>query len=174
MLESKEPLDETRLPELNQGELNASKWEWVDGNAIYYPCISGKCFPTDEQKLYGEILIEMLHEHINHDGKWRIVYRDPAKSNWDTITKTFRAYMPTVIEMQFLDLGNIPQFVVSAERRLDELLDWGFDNMVDLCEAAFTEHGALMKVIDIKESQKINAELPLLPPQNVVGSNLVH
>lgn len=65
--------------------------------------------------------------------------------------------MPTVIELQFLDTDDDPQFVVSLEKKLTHLLDWGFTAAIELCEAAWTEYLAMMKAIDIKPEQMIKS-----------------
>lgn len=152
-----DPEQENNLAELNPGNLNAAKFEWVDGKPEFFPCFDGKCYPTEEQKLYAEELMWQLNEQIAHNGKWRAVLRSPLKSQWDEISRTFRAYMPTIIELQFLDIDDDPQFVVALEKKLDKLLDWGFEAAVELCEAAHSEYSAMMIAMDIKPEQTVRA-----------------
>lgn len=152
-----DPSQASKLQPLNAGELNACKFDWYEGKAVFFPCISGKCYPTEEQKHFSEFLCYELNEQIPHDGRWRVVMRSPVKHKWDDVSRAFRAYMPTVIEMQYLDADGDPQFVTSLEEKLSKILDWGFITLLELAEAGYTEYKAMMQAMNISPEQTIKA-----------------
>lgn len=152
--QSEDPSALDDLPELNTGHVNAVKWEDVDGNTVFFPCPVGKCYPTEDQKLLAEILCQDLNEQLRLGGAWRVVWSQPAKVSWDQLTKIHRAYMPKKLECQYMDNEGDVQFVVAFEQSMRTLLNWGYDNLLSNCDAAYNEWASIMQIVDVRESQK--------------------
>lgn len=155
--EIKDPEQLKNLPELNVGDLNACKYEVIDGNPVFFPCLSGKCFPLDQQKWYCEFLCMSLNEHLHFDGSWRVVLRDPVRQKYDPDAGLFRVYVPTKIECQFLDGDGDVQFVVAMEHRIESLIKWGLNHTIDMCAAAYKRWRDMMSAVDVREDQMIKA-----------------
>lgn len=157
-LASSEPDEGNQLPELNPGDVNACKFEWINDAPMFFPCPQGKCFPLDQQKIYAEFLLTELMTHLHHDHKWRVVLADPVKQKYDRDSGLFRSYVPTKIECQFVDHDEDAQFVVTLEQSIDKIItEWGLNPVLDQCERAYEMWADMMKVVDVREDQMYRA-----------------
>jgi len=140
--------DESEIPDLNPAELNSFKYEWIEGKAVEIPSV-GACYPTSEQKIFAEMLSYDLNETFDHDGSWRIVWRDPVKSKWDPVSRMFRPYLPTVLEVQYLDADGDVKISMDADQKFEVLLRWGFDVIKENLMSAFRHYQERNKALDV-------------------------
>lgn len=158
-LASEDPSEIEKLPELKQGDTNAVKYEFVDGVVHLFPCLKGKCFPTEQQKIFAEFVCLELNQQLHHDGSWRVVLSEPVRSSYDHMTGLYRSYVPTKLECQFLDAEGDPQFVVGFEQNIKFLIEWGLHIVLQHCECGYNEWESMMEAISINEAQKYRPHL---------------
>lgn len=156
-MEQSPPLffEDSAIAPLDPKLLNSVKYEWVEGRPITTPS-TGKCFPTEEQHIFARMLLADLMEDFHHDGSWRIVWRDPVRSKWEAVSRMYRAYLPTTIEMQYLDKDGDVQFVVASDDSLDSLLNMGFYDIKENLMQAFAHWQGMRKALDLANAPTIS------------------
>lgn len=154
--------EESEIADLPKDALNSVKWEFVDGRVIKIPS-AGKCFPTEDQDIFAETLCWDLNEQVNFGGRWRVVWRNPTKSRWDSITRMFRAYYPTMLEIQWLDADGDIHICSKSEATLDNMLVWGIEAIVEHAAKAhelWEERNKLLEVSSLPQFSWAKGERP--------------
>lgn len=132
----------------------------------------GKIYPLPEQEVFAEELLRYLTAKISLDGGWRVVWKEPKKSYWDKMGGLFRAYVPTVVEMEFLDKDGDVVCSIFSEDKVWDMLELGMTNYANQAYNAVMAAREFLKTADIRPEQTYkralgekpsdpNAEVPL-------------
>lgn len=134
--------------------LQAVKYEFIEGEVVKTKV--GKCYPLVEQDMYADQLVRFLNKEIAFDkGRWRCVWTQPRRSYWNRISGLFHAWVPTLLECQYVDKdGDIPCLVDMEENIWDLLEHFSFTHIAELCNQAYETYRDVEKVVDVKEAQK--------------------
>jgi len=136
--------------------LRAFIFRLIDGEVVGKGSPLGQCYPLVEQKIYGEQLCKFLNHDINFDkGSWQVVFTRPKKSYHNKMTGLFHAWVPEIMECQFLDKDGDIQLVVEFEEDVWDLLDnFSFTEVSGLCTKAYEQYKEIEAAVDAKPHQK--------------------
>lgn len=142
---------ESNISEVELAARHAVRYELVDGEVV--AVATGRCFPTEVQKMLAESMVKLLNAQIAHDGRWVCVWCHPAKqATYDTSTGLFRNRMPTLLQCLFLDQDGDTWTAVSIEEGVHEILEIGIHHYIEQCEEAYLFVRHLHKdVLDLRE-----------------------
>lgn len=127
----------------------AVAYDLVEGEILSLPV--GRCYPTPVQVVTAESLLRLLNAQIAHDGRWRVIWREPVKNKYDKSAGIFRPAYPTILQCQFLDKDGDVWCCVNIEEDVYEIIDAGISSYVEQCEEAYCfMHNMLFNVMDIR------------------------
>lgn len=136
--------------------LAAVIFRYIDGDVISKRSGFGKCYPLVEQKLYAENLCRFLNKDIAFDkGSWQCVWTQPCKSYYNRMSGIYQAYVPELLECQYLDKDGDIHVVVEFEENVWDLLDnFSFTEVSGLCTKAYEQYKEIEAAVDAKPHQK--------------------
>lgn len=101
-------------------------WDYLQGQVVHYRL--GRVYPLDDQIYLAERMCEMLNWNYAHDGRWRVVWTEPAESKWHPYQRMFRAHVPQRMLFQWFDHRDA---LPGDERLIDYILDLEYPDMLD-------------------------------------------
>jgi len=140
--------------ELRQAALSACaiKFFLVEG-ALQYER-KGKCNPLPEQQVLAEMFLLCVERRRAWPGSFRVVLHKVKEEFRDPISHLWKRYVPTLLEIQYLDQDGDVQFVTEyPDGILTIIEEIGVSRMADEAEEAYDRWKKFIDPIGIKPEQ---------------------
>lgn len=136
---------------------NSVKYELVDGDVVRF--VAGKCVPWPIQELAAQRALEILNKDLSHGGRWRVVWCETVKSKYDKDVKLFFQFVPTIMEIHWLDKDGDPQFKVECEED-GAYIEQYINDYIKVCEEAWQKwYDFIFKGVQVTADQMVKGAL---------------
>jgi hypothetical protein len=125
-----------------------------DDHIITKGCGDVQC--TDEQDTIARMLLAHLNDHLSHGGQWQVEFSDVQKSARDVVSYLYRINMPKKMVVAWFDEDGDQQFNVHFKGEGHCLLNFGLDNMQEVCETSWQEwYKRIYEMLDVRPYEQI-------------------
>ena len=127
---------------------------------------SGRCRPTEVQRVAAMELCQYLNRELHHGGRWAVGWAGAVNDVTPHGLLVFG--VPTVMGMVWLDQDDDVQFSIAIDERIEDIVRSGPQHWCDQAEQAWQEWARHMDEVDVQPSQTIKAaqgEQPKDPTQ---------